>query len=237
VQWRGVPNTASHIFYTGLVERLRITAGNVGIGNNSPNNILQVGDGARLRISNGPTDFTLIGTKDIDDANNTRIVVSGHQRTGGNAGIIEYVATTPTGRHEFKINNSTVIADIDNTELSVFRKITTYGGNYHTDGETVSWNTLINTAGTSRQGFFISTQSFFNSLIMIAFSHNSFIYTYWHGRISTNNNTQIINITNYIVNQMAVESFTQQGTNINYILVYPTAAASQLDNLRVKFYS
>jgi hypothetical protein len=40
-----------------------------------------------------------------------------------------------------------------------------------------------------------------------------------------------------IVNQMAVESFTQQGTNINYILVYPTAAASQLDNLRVKFYS
>jgi hypothetical protein len=57
------------------------TSGNVGIGTNSPNNIFQVGDGARLKISNGVSSFSLIGTKDVDDANNTRIVISGNTRS------------------------------------------------------------------------------------------------------------------------------------------------------------
>jgi hypothetical protein len=72
--------------------------GNVGIGANSPNNILQVGDGARLRISNGVNDYSLIGTKDVDDTTNTRIVISGNTR-GGYEGQIQYIATA--GHHIF----------------------------------------------------------------------------------------------------------------------------------------
>ncbi len=45
--------------------------GNVGIGTINPNNILQVGDGARLRISNSVSDYSVIGTKNVDDATNT----------------------------------------------------------------------------------------------------------------------------------------------------------------------
>jgi len=75
------------------------TSGNVGIGTSTPSQILQVGDGGRMRISNGITDYTLIGTKETDDANNTRIVMNGFQRTG-NTGEINYV-TTNNGAHTF----------------------------------------------------------------------------------------------------------------------------------------
>jgi hypothetical protein len=66
--------------------------GNIGIGTTTPNNIFQVGDGARLRISNGISDYSLFATKDVDDITNTRIVVSGNTR-GYNPGCIEHVAT------------------------------------------------------------------------------------------------------------------------------------------------
>ena len=45
-------------------EQTFYNTGNVGIGTNNPSNILQVGDGGRLKISIGIADFTLIGTKD-----------------------------------------------------------------------------------------------------------------------------------------------------------------------------
>jgi len=81
-------------------------SGNVGIATTNPNNILQVGDGARLKISNGVSSFSLIGTKDVDDGTNTRIVISGNTRSGGAAGYIEYVATA-TGNHIFYTTDST----------------------------------------------------------------------------------------------------------------------------------
>ena len=84
------------------------STGNVGIGTTAPSQIFQVGDAARLRISNDVTDYTLIGTKTTDDSNNTRIVISGQQR-GGNAGHIEYVATT-RGSHIFYNQGGSVTA-------------------------------------------------------------------------------------------------------------------------------
>ena len=81
-----------------------LRTGNVGIGTTNPNNILQVGDGARLRISNGISDYTLIGTKDVDDNTNTRIVISGNTR-GYTPGNIDYIATS-TGVHSFYTTNS-----------------------------------------------------------------------------------------------------------------------------------
>ncbi len=68
------------------------------------NNILQVGDGARLRISNGISDYSLIGTKDVDGGTNTRIVISGNTRAGS-LGNIEYVATG-SGNHIFYTTDS-----------------------------------------------------------------------------------------------------------------------------------
>jgi hypothetical protein len=70
---------------------------NIGIGTTSPGNILSVGGGGRLRIANGNSDYTLIGTNDMDGITNSRLVISGINR-GTNAGGIEYVScTTATG--------------------------------------------------------------------------------------------------------------------------------------------
>jgi hypothetical protein len=55
---------------------------NVGIGTSWSNNILQVGNAGRLRISNGTTDYSLLGTIDNDGSTNTRIVISGNTRGG-----------------------------------------------------------------------------------------------------------------------------------------------------------
>jgi hypothetical protein len=94
-------------------ERMRINVnGNIGIQTTNPNNILQVGDGARLRISNGSNDYSLIGTKDVDDNTNTRIVISGNTRSGY-AGHIQYLSTagdhifyTSVVNERMRINNS-----------------------------------------------------------------------------------------------------------------------------------
>jgi len=88
----------------GVNDRLTIRGndGNVGIATTDPSNILQVGAGGRLRISNGISDFSILGTKDVDDNENTRIVVCGNSRGNGLNGSIEYLATS--GDHIFKTN-------------------------------------------------------------------------------------------------------------------------------------
>jgi hypothetical protein len=73
--------------------------GNIGIGTNSPTNILQVGNGGRLRIANDNTGFTCLGTNDAFGSSNTSIVLSGINRTGA-IGNIEYFARS-TGIHAF----------------------------------------------------------------------------------------------------------------------------------------
>jgi len=80
------PGSMNLIFATGpgwvTTERMRInSSGYVGIGTNNPTNILQVGAGGRLRIGNDASDYTLIGTLNSDQTNNTRIVISGNTRT------------------------------------------------------------------------------------------------------------------------------------------------------------
>jgi hypothetical protein len=75
--------------------------GNVGVGTSSAvGNVLQVGSGARLRIANGASDYTIIGTNDTDGSTNTQIIISGNTRAN-NAGNIQYVATASGGSHIF----------------------------------------------------------------------------------------------------------------------------------------
>jgi len=75
--------------------------GNVGVGTTAiAGNVLQVGSGARLRIANGPTDYSIIGTNDTDGSTNTQIIISGNTRAN-NAGNIQYLATATGGSHIF----------------------------------------------------------------------------------------------------------------------------------------
>jgi hypothetical protein len=80
---------------------MRITStGNVGIGTNNPTNILQVGGGGRLRIANSSSDYSVIGSNDIDNTDNSRIVIVGYTYGSGESGNIKYLSST-TGSHIF----------------------------------------------------------------------------------------------------------------------------------------
>ena len=86
-------------------ERIIINStGNVGIGTNAPNNILQVGNSSRLRISNGASDYTRIGTNDALGTTNTRINIFGNT-SASTPGQIDYYATS-TGPHVFYTTDS-----------------------------------------------------------------------------------------------------------------------------------
>jgi predicted nucleic acid-binding Zn-ribbon protein len=52
-----------------------------------------------LRVSSDSSDYTLLGTQATDNSQNTRIVISGYDRTGAN-GNIEYICSN-TGTHYF----------------------------------------------------------------------------------------------------------------------------------------
>jgi hypothetical protein len=81
--------------------------GNVSIGTTAiATNVLQVGAGGRLRISNGATDYSMIGTIDTDGSTNTKIIISGNTRSA-NAGNIQYLATASSGSHIFYTSPTT----------------------------------------------------------------------------------------------------------------------------------
>ena len=80
------------------------SSGNIGISTINPQNILQVGNAGRLRISNSNTDYTLIGTSDTDASTNSKIVISGDGRVG-NEGNIQYYSTN-TGSHIWYTTNT-----------------------------------------------------------------------------------------------------------------------------------
>lgn len=234
-----VYENARMYFFTNNSVRMNILAnGYVGIGALAPDsvsNCLQVGDGGKLRISNGGDDYTLIGTKNGVDANNTRIVINGYQKTG-NLGDISYVATTGTGAHTFWLNNSISVADIDYTDFTIFNSITTIGANYYTDGEYISYSTKTNVSGTTKSGYFISNEFFFNSFINIAVSHNSTFYTYWHGHYGTNNTPAVMYVSSISNYSMTFESFDEQTTFKSWIYCCPTISFNSDTQLRVKFY-
>jgi hypothetical protein len=92
---------------------------NLAVGTTSiATNILQVGAGGRLRISNGTTDYTLLGTLDTDGSTNTSIVISGTTRST-NAGNIQYLATASGGSHIFYTASATTRMTISSSGVNV----------------------------------------------------------------------------------------------------------------------
>jgi hypothetical protein len=93
--------------------------GNVGVGTTAiATNVLQVGSGARLRIANGSTDYTIIGTNDTDGANNTQIIISGNTRAT-NAGNIQYLATATNGSHLFYTTATSIRMTINSAGVNI----------------------------------------------------------------------------------------------------------------------
>ena len=228
------------IFITnGNNQRILINAaGNVGIGATTAiNNILQVGDGARLRISNGPTDYTLIGSKDGDDINNTRIVIHGYQRSGGFDGDINYYATTTGGTHQFFINN-VLLGVISAAGLTINKNISLTSGAYRNGGFSVAHTTKIrNGSGASTPGYFIDPYDYANSLMICAFSLDSTSYQVWNGRISINKFAAVTDVTNfYAPNSMVVDNFIESGTFRSWIYINPNTAYNTATNLLAKIY-
>jgi hypothetical protein len=205
--------------------------GNVGIGAPVPDTIsqiFQVGVGARLRISNRTTDFTIIGTKDGNDANNTRIELSGSARSR-RLGFIDYHAVSANGLHVFFINQS-VIASISTAGLSITGNITTTSGNisltsgsYRNGGVFVARSGKFrNGSGAGVNGCFIDPADYSNSLMICAFSHDSTPYQLWNGRISVNKNGAITDCTIfYAPNSMYVDNFIEQTTLKSWIYIDP----------------
>lgn len=231
-----VYENARMMFFTNNSVRMILSAdGNLCIGNTAPTNILQVGSGQRLRISNSSTDYSQIGVLDTASANNTSIILSGHQRAS-QAGNIEYIAvnehvfySTNTGSYIDKIR---IIPD----DFQIKTSCTTYGANYYTDGEYLFAASRTNTAGQVKLGYFISNDSFYNSLIMLAVSHNDSTYSYWHGYYGTNNSSATLYIQNFNFSNMTVEAFQEQTTLKYFLYLRPTSTYNTSVQLRVKFY-
>jgi len=80
-----ITNTQFTPFYINSI-------GNIGISTTNPLNILQVGNGGRLRISNGSTDYTLIGANDTDTSNNSKIIINS-TNIANNPNNIEYITS------------------------------------------------------------------------------------------------------------------------------------------------
>jgi hypothetical protein len=227
------------IFFTANNVRMQISgSGNVGIGGVAANNILQVGDGGRLRISNGTTDYTLIGSKETDDAANTSIEIYGNTHSTF-AGKIYYFATTATGDHTFYTNGSTTLANtlanFSPTKNTFYKNVRAV--NYENEGVLYPHTTLTNSGGSSLSGYFIPVNDYTNSFMTCAFSHDSTSYTYWRGHVFIGNNNQILGVSAPLLgSNLLVESFIQQTTLLQFIRVIPTVSYSSSVQLRVKIY-
>jgi hypothetical protein len=139
-------DVADLVFYTAALvndpalERLRITSnGYVGIGG-TPSNILQVGNGGRLRIANNDTDYSLIGASDTDNNSNVGIKISGVSSASG--GVIEYLANPGSSifSHKFYSDVNTVGMTINNSgyTLDVNGSINLANGNFYINGNPIS---------------------------------------------------------------------------------------------------
>ena len=82
--------------------------GRVGIDNSAPSQIFHIIAGGRLRIANGITEFSMLGTIDTDGATNASEIVYGRDYGDVNAGgNITYEAKGTAAKHIFYTTQNT----------------------------------------------------------------------------------------------------------------------------------
>jgi hypothetical protein len=236
-----VYGNARMYFFTNNLVRMNILAnGNVGIGAPTPDTIsqiFQVGDGARLRISNNTADVSIIGTKEGNDVNNTRIELSGSTRSS-RTGYIDYHATTGNGLHVFFVNGlsignfSTAGFGVNNGNISLS------DGSFRNGGFAIARSGKYRSgSGALVYGYFIDPVVYSNTMIISSFSHDSTSYSVWNGRISVNKNGAITDIINfYAPNSMYVDNFIELTTLKSWIYIDPNTSYNPLSNLLAKLY-
>jgi hypothetical protein len=250
--WYAGPSDVSHAFYAGTTERMKIDSiggitctGNIYMGtdNSYPNILLGSTEGNNIGIATAAGGFSTSAlVNDMVIRSRYRLILqSGVDKAaiiiGTNSiGNIEYIAKTATGKHIFYINGTSTLVDWDVDDCTFFNSITTNGANFYTDGEYLLNTTKTNTGGTSKTGYFLSLEWFYNSSINIAFSHNDSTYTYWHGHIGTNNSTAPIYTTALAQSNATIENFQEQTTNKYWIYFRPTSAYNASVQLRVKLF-
>ena len=185
--------SSSIVFNTGgntstSVPRMFInSSGNVGINTTNPGNILQVGDGARFRVSNGTTDYSLLGSKNTDDTNNTRIVISGHQRPSF-SGNIDLVTTT-NGSHIFNNGSTELMRLLSTGNLAIGITNPSVNDLLTLRTSLSSSNTNINFINNINSNAIIGVGGSTSTSLNSSYSNNFFIHARCNIILNANNNT------------------------------------------------
>ena len=129
------------------------------------------------------------------------------------------------------------ICTMDTNNVRMFKSPRTINCNYENEGQLNSFQTLINSGGTTLDGYFISVAKYTNSILLCSFTHDSFNYTCWGGHITIGKTNNIFNITSPIYGfQLQVNAFVQQSTLLHFIRVTPTTGYQSFVQLRAKKY-
>ena len=140
----------------------------INLSSNMLNNVLQIEDGGKLRISNNRNDYTCIGTSNLDNITNTRIIINGTTKNPG-PGNIEYY-TTSTGKHIFYSSGGSIeLMKLDNNgpitinkELHVLERIkenNNYLSNIYVEINQLSNLSVLNCNLNKKYGYISSTST------------------------------------------------------------------------------
>ncbi len=98
-----------------------------------------------------------MGSKETDDSANTCISKNGNARACGNAGAIEYYATTTTEEYFLYTNGSSLLANalakLSPDKIRLYKTIRPVNANYENEGQQSPHSTLTNVGGTVLSGY------------------------------------------------------------------------------------
>lgn len=201
------------------------------------NNCIQIKNNGSIQTFFGVGGSTMAGTY---YANNAFWECAGGSIilnvNGGSSATPKFIIKNPDGNIGIGTSDPGTNKLYVNGNLAVNGNITISSGNSFNNGSTIAWGGKFRNGGGFDAGYYIDTAPYLNSLLLVAFTHNSLSYTYFHGHISVNNTGFVIDIINFTFNNMTVEHFIEASTLKNWIRVIPSVGYTAGVNLTVKIY-